>query len=199
MGVTTRELNRTLWPGKDDDSARNNRNVYLNRLRSILRQIPEISIVKEHQCWCVKWPEAVFCDYTRAAALIDTLQTSPQLDINLFTELVELGLRGTLLPHIQKSEWIEPWQSDFGTGMIECLKRWAGDDRVASDARLQLKIADAIQLQDCIDEDAIELKCRALVKMGHKAKALQAFNRFTHDYEQILAESHQLVYKDLVR
>lgn len=197
-GLTSREINRVLWPDKDDANARNNRNVCINKLRSLLKAMPEISVVKIEEYWCVKCAETISCDYDRALRLMDTLQTARKLDMELLLELVEIGLRGPLLPYIQRSEWIEPWQSDFGSRMIECLMRWTKSDRVASDPRLLLRIADIIQSQDSIDEEAIRLKCRSLFQMGHKTRALQAFNRFTHDYESILAESHSLVFNDLI-
>ncbi len=64
---------------------------------------------------------------------------------------------------------------------------------------LLLKMADVILLHDNIDEDAISLKCYALFNMGHKKQALQAFNKFSTDYENLLAEKTKLTFEDLIK
>ena len=197
-GITSQEFKRFLWSDKDDDSARNNRNVYINKLRSILKSIPGISIVKRDNYWIVQVENNVSCDYCKALKIIRILQNSESFDIRLFVELVDIGLKGILLPYVQQSEWLEPYQSDFGSRIIECLMKYSNREEVASDMQLLLKMADVIQLHDSIDEEAIRLKCRALFRMGHKTQALQAFNKFTADYEYLLAAKHSLVFDDLV-
>jgi len=198
-GITSAELRKTMWFDKDDDSARNNRNVYVNKLRAILKSFNDIRIVNQNGYWAIQSEKTVFCDYERALVLIQMLQTGERFNKKLLTELVNLALRGTLLPYVQQTEWLEPHQTDYANRLIECLMRYSQYDELKTDRLLLLKIADAILLHDNIDEDAIRLKCYALFQSGRKNKALQAFNKFTADYESLLATKHNLVFDELVK
>ena len=60
-------------------------------------------------------------------------------------------------------------------------------------------MSDVILLHDNIDEDAISLKCYALFHMGHKKQALDAFNKFSVDYETLLAEKTHLIFDALIK
>ena len=197
-GITSQELKKILWFDKSDDSARNNRNVYINKLRSILKSLEGIKVENHNNYWTIQSEKKVFCDYERAMALFKTLQAGNQSNIKLLTELADIALEGTLLPFLQQSEWIESYQSDYANQLIECLMKHSKRDEVKANLLLLLKIADIILLHDNTDEEAIRLKCYALFRSGRKNQALQAFNKFTADYENLLATKHNLVFDDLV-
>ena len=197
-GITSQELKKILWFDKSDDSARNNRNVYINKLRSILKSLEGIKVENHNNYWTIQSEKKVCCDYERAMALLKTLQAGSQSNIKLLTELADIALEGTLLPFLQQSEWVESYQSDYANQLIECLMKHSKRDEVKANLLLLLKIADIILLHDNTDEEAIRLKCYALFRSGRKNQALQAFNKFTADYENLLATKHNLVFDDLV-
>jgi DNA-binding SARP family transcriptional activator len=199
QGITSNELKRTLWADKDDDSARNNRNVYINKLRSLLKTFRDIKVMNQENYWSIQYGKDVFCDYERIQVLMKMLHKADRFSIKLLNELVDIALRGTLLPYIQEIEWLEPYQSDFGNLLIERLIEYSKREEEKKDLLLLLKIADLIFLYDNIEEDAIKLKCYALYRLGRKNQALNAFNKFTADYESLLAAKHNLVFGDLVR
>ena len=198
-GISSYDLKQTLWHDKDDESARNNRNVYVSKLRKILSSIDEVKIVKNEGHWSVEFDNNIFCDYKRALQLIETLKKGERFNKKTVTELVEIALNGMLLHNIQQSEWLDLYQSEYTNQLIECLIECIKHKEIKDDYLLQLKIADAILLHDNIDEDAISLKCRALFNMGRKNQALQVFNKFTADYEKLLADRHNLVFEDMVK
>ena len=198
-GITSAEIRKILWFDKDDDSARNNRNVYVNKLRTILKSIAEIKVVNQNGYWTIQSEKTVFCDYERAMVLIKMLQTGKKFNKKLLDELVDIALRGTLLPFVQQTEWLEPFQTDYTNRLIECLMQHSLHDELKNDLLLQLKIADVILLHDNTDEDAIRLKCKALFRSGRKIQALQTFNKFSADYENLLGAKHNLVFDELVK
>ena len=198
QGITSHELRKILWFDKSDDSARNNRNVYINKLRSILKSFEEIKIVNNDGYWTIQYEKNVFCDYERAQKLMKRLQTIGNFNIKLFTELVDIALKGTLLPYIQ-TEWLELYQADYANHLIECLMEHCKHSEVKPDLMLLIKIADVILLHDNIDENAIKIKCYALFGLGRKNQALQTFNKFSADYENLLAAKHNLVFEELIK
>ena len=199
QGISSQELRMLLWYDKDDDSARNNRNVYMNKLRSILKSIANIKVINQDGYWSIPLDrEVVFCDYERILLSIRTLQTNTPFNKELLNEVLDFVLRGTLLPYVQQTTWLEAYQSEFSNFLIESLLEFSTCNEVKSDLLVMLKTADAILLHDNIDENAIRLKCYALFHSGRKNQALQAFNKFTADYESLLATSHHLTFEELV-
>ena len=199
QGITSKELKKLLWSDKEDDSARNNRNVYINKLRSLLKSFGEIKVMNQESYWSIQYGKDVFCDYERLQVLLKILQSTDRFSIKLLRELVDIAFRGTLLPFIQQPEWLEAYQSDYDNRLIECMLTFCKREEVKNDLLLLLKIADVILLHDNIEEDAIKLKCYALFRLGRKNLALNAFNKFTVDYESLLATKHNLIFDELVK
>ncbi len=199
-GISSQELKTILWYDKDDDSARNNRNVYINKLRSILKSFGGgIEVLSKDGYWTINLDKNVFCDFERVLLLVNTLQTNVHLNRKLMEELVDIALRGKLLSYLQQSEWVETYQTDYSNMIIESLLEFTKRDEVKTDLMMLLKIADVILLHDSIDEDAIKLKCYALFHLGRKNQALQSFNKFTAEYENLLAAKHNLSFDEMVK
>ena len=198
-GITSQELQKILWYDKDEESARNNRNVNIAKLRALIKDFTEVKVINREGYWTIENGKSVFCDYERVCILMKVLKTGVKFNKKLLSELVDIALKGTLLPHIQQQEWLEPYQTDYTNMLIESLISFSKRDEVKSDLILLLKMADAILLHDNIDEDAIQLKCYALFHAGRKNQALQSFNKFTADYKYLLAADHQLKFEELIK
>ena len=198
-GIPSPELRKILWFDKDEDSARNNRNVNIAKLRAFLKDFTEVKVINREGYWTIEIGKTVFCDYERVCILMKILKTGVPFNKKLLSELVDIALKGTLLPHIQQQEWLEPYQTDYTNMLIESLIAFSKRDEVKTDLILLLKMADAILLHDNIDEDAIQLKCHALFHAGRKNQALQSFNKFTADYKYLLAADHQLKFEELIK
>lgn len=197
-GTTSLELKNILWFDKDDNSARNNRNVYINKLRLILKSFEEIKIINEDGFQAIQGLDLIFCDYIKVQALINLLKNSSVFNKQVLEDLVDLSLAGKLLPFAQ-FEWLESYQTEYTNLLINTMLQYKEQEEVKKDLVLLLRMADVILLHDNIDEDAISLKCYALFHMGHKKQALDAFNKFSIDYETLLAEKTKLTFDDLIK
>ena len=197
-GTTSQELKNILWFDKDDNSARNNRNVYINKLRIILKSFEEIKIINDDGYQTIQGLEHVSCDYVKVQGLMNILKNNPVFNKNILLELTDLALTGKLLPFTQ-FEWLDSYQTEFSNRLIDTLLQYREYDEVKKDLMLMLKMADVILLHDNIDEDAISLKCYALFHMGHKKKAIDVFSKFSIEYESLLAEKTHLVFDELIK
>ncbi len=197
-GTTSQELRNIIWFDKDDNSARNNRNVYINKLRLIIKSFHELEIVNDGGYQTVQGLDNVLCDYVRVRTLIQLLKNNKPFNKNILIELVDLALTGTLLPYLQY-EWLEVYQTEYTNSLIDTILQYKKNEEIKKDLPLTLKMADVILLHDNIDEDAISLKCYALYHMGRRRKALEVFNKFATDYEYLLAEKTNLIFEDLIK
>ena len=195
-GILVEDIKKILWFDKDDVSARNNRNVHINKLRPILKG-EGIDIVKNEGYWTIVSDKNVFCDYERVLVLIKSIQSSTVVHKEHIDELINIALKGKLLTRMQE-EWIEPYQVEYSNQIIETLLKISKRDEVKSDLMYLFKIADVIQLHDNIDENAIRLKCYALYHLGRNNQALQCYKKFVEDYQSLLAVKYDTSFEELI-
>ena len=195
-GILVEDIKKILWFDKDDVSARNNRNVHINKLRPILKD-EGIDIIKNEGYWTIVSDKNIFCDYERVLVLIKSIQSSSVINREHIDELINIALKGKLLSRMQE-EWIEPYQVEYSNQIIETLLKISKRDEVKSDLMSLFKIADVIQLHDNIDEDAIRLKCYALYHLGRINQALQCYKKFVEDYQNLLAVQYAISFEELI-
>jgi len=170
QGISTQELTEILWPDKDTDSARNNRNVYMSKLRLLIKNVGDIELINKNNYWSVNIGNDVFCDYKNVMYLIDQVKKQHNSALDLVNELVIIASRGVLLPNFQE-EWIDAFKGDYTNLVIETLSALLQNKEISQDQILVLRIADAILKHDSIDEDIAKLKVGTLFNLGKKSQA----------------------------
>lgn len=198
-GISSQKLNELLWFDKDEDSARNNRNVNIRKLRLLLDKVGGVRISNDNSYWHLEISGGeFFCDYVSALSLIRELSAQEAPDLALQKRLLDLLAGGTLLTNTQ-FEWADGYKSDFSSLVIETMMELSRRPGINDNPKQVLRIADIVLLHDSIDEDAVQLKCRALYHMGKKGLAKQAFDTFCAEYERLLGTPQPLAFDDLVR
>ena len=69
-GITSERLDETFWSGMDKDSASNNRNVNIRKLRLLLKEIGDITLKNEKSYWLLDIGSEVFIDYAMIISLL---------------------------------------------------------------------------------------------------------------------------------
>ena len=195
-GISGKKLIQTLWYDKSEDSAKNNRNVYMSKLRAILENIGDIEIVNQNGFWSVD-PKDVQCDYWDAMTLFSGINETGNIDSCKVSRLLELLLRGVLLPNTEL-DWTDGFKSDFSNLTIDVLKHLVHDPDYHLSNELKLKIADTIFLHDYINEDALYLKCHILYNSGKKGIAKTVYDNFIREYAASLGVNYKYTLQDVV-
>lgn len=190
QGISTQELTEILWPDKDTDSARNNRNVYMSKLRLLIKNVGDIELVNQNNYWSVHIGKDVFCDYKNVMCLINEVKKQHDSAIELVNELVSIASRGVLLPNLQE-EWIDAFKGDYTNSVIETLTSLLQNKEIKNDQILVLHISDAILKHDSIDEDIAKLKVSTLYNLGKKSQAKQCFDKFAEDYKNFMGVAYK--------
>ena len=198
QGISSSELRNILWYDKDEESARNNRNVYINKLRMILKNIGDIKILNDKNYWRITLDHSVFCDYERVVSLISALNKKPELDKVLLNEMLDIAARGKLLPFYEL-EWLDNIKTDYSNLIIEFLLKKARLPELRDELALLLKMSEVILLHDDIEEDGIRLKCNTLFRLDKKKQALVSFNRFSEEHIKLLGMPTKLSFEDVVK
>ena len=190
QGISTQELTEILWPDKDTDSARNNRNVYMSKLRLLIKNVGDIELINQNNYWSVNIGKDVFCDYKNVMFLIDQVKKQHNSAVELVNELVCIASRGVLLPNLQE-EWIDAFKGDYTNSVIETLTSLLQNKEIKNDQILVLRISDAILKHDSIDEDIAKIKVSTLFNLGKKSQAKQCFDKFTEDYKNFMGVAYK--------
>jgi hypothetical protein len=198
-GITSNELQKILWPDKDYESARNNRNVYFNKLRPILSTMGNIQLYKTNDFYVLSYDnEMVYSDYEQVMKNMARLKKQTELDKELLTATLRIANKGKLLPFLEV-EWLDNYKTGYVNTLIEFLVDLTDHPDVKNDLPLLLTISEIILIQDSIEESAIKLKCGILFKLGKKKQALQCYNKYVEEYLYILNIKPELTFDEIVK
>jgi LPXTG-motif cell wall-anchored protein len=190
-GISSSRLQEFLWFDKSEEAARNNRSVNLRKLRVLLQEVGDIEINNQNSYWTITLPDTILSDYKEILRLIGKIQDGEITQKEDLMRLLELLGYGNLLPNIQL-EWIDNFKSDFSNKVIDTLMAVLNNRQnpFYGNPDIQLKIADSLLNLDSINEDAIRVKCKALILMGKKGSAKTIFDSFSREYKALLGEPY---------
>ncbi len=194
-GISPQMLGDILWFDKDPENARNNRNVNIHKLRTLLAEVGNADVSSSNSYWHLTLGEDIFCDYSTLLEVSREVAREGAGDTSKVESLVALASLGKLLPNTQ-TEWSDAYKADFSARLIEQLMKAASVPAIKGDPQLLLRIADAILTHDNLDEDAMRMKCQALVRMGKKNQAKQAYNTFVADFKKALDTTPDFIFSD---
>lgn len=194
-GIISSKLDELLWGDKDENSARNNRNVSIRKLRVLLETIGDISIATNNNYWSISFGKEVFCDYSE---LMSYLQNPEKLDDeNEFVKFLELTSLGALLPNMQL-DWLDSFKSELSSVLIDRLLEFSGKDKYRNDTKMQIKIADSIFYNDPLNEEALRLKCLSLFNSGKTGLAKNTYDSFCKEYKMLLNVPYHISFNNLI-
>jgi two-component SAPR family response regulator len=196
-GITTNKLDETFW-AEMDNTAANNRNVNIRKLRLLLQTIGDIAIIHENGYWRLTLGKDVTCDYLNAMNLIRTLNRKKPYQEEILEQLLDCTSKGLLLPNIS-TEWTDDYKDSFANNLIDLLVKIATHKEIQNDSKLLLRIANVILVHDSINENAVQTKCQILYKQGHKGLSKQTFDTFCSSYFNILNQKPNFNYDDFIR
>lgn len=188
-GITTEKLNTTLWPDHPRENVKNNRNVSINHLRSLLDEIGGIEIVYNKNLWYVSFDDSVRFDLMDYFKLKESFMKSddPRKDMK---NLLNLIGKGKLLDDCN-FDWLDNYKIkihedivSFLLKAVQMVNNKMDDDELLSAAQVILKY-------DTLNEFAMQLKIRQLLKLGKTKAARDYFITYTNEYKDILGQNYK--------
>jgi two-component SAPR family response regulator len=193
-GVSTSVLQENLWPDKDEVSARNNRNVNIKKLRSLLEDIGNISIENNNAYLRLIINQQIFCDYQTVSKILANVHTINSQMIDVLLKYVK---RGNLLPNMQ-APWLDNFKSDISNKIIDVLLEYSQKLDVNKDDKVLLEIADAIFNYDSINQEALVIKCSVLNKKGKYSLAKTWYDHFVKEYNTLYSENYPKTFEEVI-
>lgn len=186
--ISVESLSAYLWPELDQEQTKNNRNVSLSKLRSIISQLDGIEIINEKNTLELIINGNIYCDYLEFRKTIHTDDLLPHS-----STIKGILLRGELLKEVSY-EWLDGIKIQFIQESISKLKSVAVKNNLDKFSKLDL--ADAILLLDSVNEDGLSLKVKVLNEQGDHQLAKLTFEHFKKEYRRLYAEEHKKTFAD---
>lgn len=189
MGIPNSKILTLLWGDKEEEAAKNNRNVYMSRLRNILVQIGDVTVQSHNGFRNISFGEGTTCDYLEAMRLFED-NSNENID-----RLLELLLNGMVLPNVE-NDIVDTFKSAFSDRTLDLFSALLKQPGLS--ANQKLKIADTLFQHDFINEDALIAKCRIRHAQGRTGLAQATYAAFCKEYKSIIGSDYPNSLSDIL-
>lgn len=196
-GISFSKLKELLWFDKSEESANNNRGVALSKIRQIMENVGRIQFNKKGTYWSVEFGKDIYCDYYEALILIKKIKENKETSINDIKRLLTIVMVGELLPNTQE-EWVDIFKSDFSNELVDLILYLIRQKSAAFPDDIYIEMANALLIHDPLNEDALKLKCKGLVKMGKNGLAKNTYTTFTKEYAILFGIEYKYSFEQVV-
>lgn len=197
QGILVKKLDEIIWSDKDEESARNNRNVYIRKLRLLLTNIGNIEVINDKGFFRLEIGKDVFFDYNTVLTQIAEIENMEIDDEELINKILELLLYGSLLPNTTY-EWLDDFKGNYSSTSITLLTNLLSRELNSNNYNLAIRIADTMFLHDPLNEEALSAKCSILYNRGMKGISKKVYDRFSKEYSHSLGEKYKVPFTDVI-
>jgi two-component SAPR family response regulator len=195
-GVSSAKLDEVLWYDKIGESARNNRNVNISKLRTILEEIGGVEVINENSYWNIKTEHPVYCDYTEILNFLRRSKLNSLTESEIH-ELIALLSFGEFLPLVH-TEWMDGFKSQFANEIIDGLSSLINENDLKNNFSLRYHLAECILVYDPLNDEAFAMKCSVLYHLGKKGMAKNLYDAFCREYKKALGIEYTTSFNDII-
>lgn len=177
-GLSISQINEELWPGTEEEKAKQNRNYIIQQLKRNLADIKFVTLEYQTKIWALKIEDDVFIDIEEHKKLVRLINSNMHESQNLADAYVSLIERGKFLQGIDM-EAFDPYKSKVADQIIESVLLFSNH----ADNKMSLRLGNALLLHDCLNEDGLRLSLSSLVKMGRNGEAHTLYDSFCKKYK----------------
>ncbi len=190
-GISSDKLKEFLWADKTDASARNNRAVYIGKLRTILNGLGTCRITNKTGYWRLETSD-IFIDYYQYKDLL----SKEALNKKSIEKIIAIVNNGNLMPAYDYL-WMDVFKDETSNETIQTLLNFSGNLKLGNEPRLILKLADIIFRFDYLNEQALYLRCKAYNVLGQHASSKNSYDKFCEEYKTVYGENFNIGFKDI--
>lgn len=195
-GISVPRLTELLWFSMDAKTAKNNRAVNIAKLKNLLSEIDSCALSRMTSYWQIEFNDSiVYNDYWSCIKNIYHEESLSKKDLLQFLSIIK---KGPLLGNAS-FEWLDEFKMECSNMIIDVLTQYVDHEKVESEPELMIQLADAILIFDMMHEEAISIKCKALIILGKHSLAKEIFTRFIKDYRTLYDEPFDRSFTDIIK
>nr|WP_320120361.1 LamG-like jellyroll fold domain-containing protein [uncultured Marinifilum sp.] len=180
--ISSQEMSDILWETDDAAQQKNNRGTNIHRLRTLLKQFDDLSLVYRNKEWIIDNSEHCFIDlFFFERCLEEEKFNLPFKKLSLCKPIKNESFDG--LVRLLNDKYIDQLRNSCT--LLFSQKEWRSLNKLSA---LWLTI-------DSLSEEALCFLVKALLNSKQKQKALNAYSRFCSNYKSMLNEECQLSFE----
>ena len=196
-GVSYQKLDEEIWFDKVEKSAKNNRNVYMRKLRLLLEEVGNAEIIYEKGYYRLNCND-VCIDYHHAIGHLKLSNSGP-LTTEQLEETIELMLMGPLLPDTHY-EWLDEYKSKYTDMSLKVLyKLLEHEYQKGGNLDQAYRLAETIMRHDQLNEEALTIMCKILYTRKMKGSAKTLYDNFCREFKKSFGEEYHIQFSDIFK
>lgn len=190
-GVSIGRINNDLWPGVDDEKAKQSRNYAIQQLKKVLSANPAIRLEYLSKNWILQFDENIKVD----ALLLEDIgeQLTQQFSVSLLDAYLSIAERGKFLPGID-NECFDAIKTKISENISTHVLVWAEN----ATPKTCLRLGNILLLQDSLSEDGLRISVRALAALGRNGEAMELYQTFAKRYKNTYNEVFSSAFQSFI-
>lgn len=194
-GITNEKLNNIHWMYHSPQSAKNNRNVNIKKLRDLLNAISGVQIAHNEGSWTIKLSPEIFCDYH---FLLKKMKGDFQpVTHEEFERIVLILSQGVFIPD-ERTPWLDSLKSQFLSSLLDYLFLLADSFEKDKNPESIRRIANLILKSDPLNEEAFKLKIDALIRQKNHNQSFIDYEYFAKEYKTMYGIPYPVSFKSFI-
>jgi DNA-binding SARP family transcriptional activator len=195
-GISSEKIKEILWFDKDDKSAKNNLAVNLTKLKHILSGLDTMKLSHQTGYWKFTYNDkVVYNDYVQCFKIVSTPKP---LSKDMVGQLIGITQKGNFLAS-SPLEWLDVFKADISNAIIDALIGFSTNINMETDSDLAVHLAETIMNADILNEEALKLKCKALMAQGKHALSKEAYAKFVREYKTLINVPYSVPFIEIIR
>ncbi|TKG95818.1 hypothetical protein EYV94_05860 [Puteibacter caeruleilacunae] len=194
-GISSKSINKLIWPYHTPQSAKNNRSVNIKKLRSILEDIEGMEIIYEDNHWTLRIEKPAFCDLDYILKKLRNKKVA--IKKSTVDYIIKLLARGKLLPD-SDFDWIHQLKTSLENQGMDYLFDLAHKVEYLKNPEITNRISKSILAIDPINEEGYKLRILSLIGLKNHSQAKAEFQNFTKEYKDLYDEPYPNSYKEFI-
>jgi two-component SAPR family response regulator len=187
-------LSDILWKGQSLQETRNLRGVTIRKLRMVLEALDKVEILFQADIWSMKLSSGIFCDYVECLSLLDNKLLHESHLFKRFHTIIEEGeiFKGDSYP------WLDDVKGYIGNQIVDVLLNFLETRADSSEHELILALSEQVLIYDPVNDTALSLKMKALIKQNNHHLARFTYDRFCGLFEEMYGEKFNKTFNQLI-
>lgn len=175
-GVSITRINNDLWPGVDEEKAKQSRNYAIQQLKKALAGNAAIRLEYLSKNWILQFDPNINVDVLMLNEIGEQLHE--QLSIPLLDTYLSIAEKGKFLPGID-CECFDSIKAKVAETINTNALEWAGQVSPAT----ALRLGSILLVQDSLSEEGLRISLRALTALGRNGEAMEVYQNFAKRYK----------------
>ncbi len=196
-GITSEELSSIIWPDASPESVKSSRGVAINKIRKLLLGVEGIDLEFYDKLWLIKINNGSSCDYADYLKFCNASKNVNGFEINSIDSLINIVDGGEFLKGISY-EWLDSIKFAINNEVISCIKSYFENQELNTNPEKTIQLCDMVLSFDSVDQDAIKLKIKTLLKQGKLHIAKSTYSLFVAEYKRLYDEHFPLTFQEII-